>query len=786
MPVYGRTSTVQVGENNIIRNLPSLPIPMELGSISYTVGFQQQPSGSFTYDGILESQLPRFESVYLQGINRNAPPEVTLFGIPFVCDSYAYDRTHYIYGGEQHFDRFKVTVSLRGKYEKRLGYGVRVSSIVPKGSTKVTIEQLAAKAAVPYKGPSFSITVDPKATDAELTLSSAIEAKAAVLGCYISYTKGVELKPLDNGATWNFSSYEVINDGSNTVKGAQAYNEAIATLSEDAADEDAEDTTGRKKPTKKEPKTEVIVEEDENVGSPPEGSIVLKTVDSNSIDGSGKKKTRKTTTQVDGTTVKERVEIYGWRYTARDIYRGDGVLLGDPAEFWGLIELQETTYTYETPPGLTLLVKAQYDPSNSFSVVGLVVHPDYEQLVQGGAFGTSLSFTPKAKYLTKVETTGWRYCRLEKETDALETIDLVDEPTRLRLYEFKKIPKVGKTQYLLQSNRKANNSSEENQSIPFSVEWKKYDELPSYIKNKVNLSQITPDATVGILTPDLNYVEPLSILKEIEERSSFAWAPDPDSDPEDPKPPKITGEETSHIIDRLVTATNRYREKEVNFSTQNAGFSDIAESIVYKDVIGKPPDATTMQANWEDPNTTGDGDSSATSNSNKSKRYLVTTDLVGDTPKGGSVSLPEGVKTIADMKKAIATALRIEGLQGSQERKKLAWFYPNIMDGDVCYTGADRFRSLGKPRVMSISHTIDVNGRNNKYELLWATCGGCELSLGLDRPRTVDIREERTGASTDPNNPSSTSGDPKLVVTSPTSEFNLGSAVISGPNRRNF
>lgn len=786
MAIVGR-SNFSVGKNNLIRNLPSLPVAMELGTISFSNGFNQQPSGSLTYEGITEEQLAIFEATYMRGINNNTPPEITLFGIPLVADSYSYDRAHYVYRGEDQFDRFKVDVSLRGKYEKRLGLAVRVASFAPRGATSITVGQLAAAAAVPYKGPNFSIKIDPKDRNLELSLQSVCETEAAKLGCFISFTHGIELKDLDAGArVWNFSTNEVIADGSNTVKGATAYNEAAITIELPEEDTEGEGGNKRRQFTKKQPKVEVLVEEDENPTSPDINTKILKTIDSNSVDGSGRKKTRKITTQVDGTTIKERVEIYGFLYTAADINTGDGELLGDPQEFWQLIEVQETNYYFESPPGLTLLVKAQTDPNNAFSTVGLVVHPDYEQIVQGGALGTSVSFTPQAKYLTRVETTGWRYCRLEKETDALETIEFVGEPDRLKLYFFKKVPKVGKSLYLLRSNR-ATTGQGEGENIPFSVEWKNYADLPDNIKTRVTSTNITPDARVGILTPDMNYVEPLSIIKEAEERSSFAWAPDPDSDPEDPKPPKITGEETSNTTDRIVVGTNRYREKAANFSSQNGGFSDVAESIVFKDVLGKPPEAQTMQANWEDPNNPGETNADSTDNQTKSKRYLVTTDLVGNlTPKGGTVSVPEGVKTVADMKKAIATQLRIEGLSGSQERKKISWFYPDIKDGDVVYTGADRFRGLGKPRAMSVSHTIEVKGRNNKYGILWATCDGCDLSLGLDRPRLVTIIEDKTGNPANGSDPNAQGSDPKLVVSAGATEFTLGSVVLSGPNRRNF
>lgn len=788
MPVLGRRIILE--KPNFVRQLPTLPVPMELGTISHSLSFEQQPSGSLSYEGITLADKVRFEQAYLIPISQNRPPKIDLFGIHLVVDTYSYDRTHYIFDGTLQFDRYKVSVSLKGRYEELLAAPIKVFKHVSRSAKKVSAARLFAIGKVPYSGPSFEYELEGDDPNLEVTLSSVIESKLRVLECYVDYSQGVTLRRIDQGGTWNFLTGDILTDGSNSAKSFTAYNRAIATLEQDPTDdEDDEDVLGNKF-TKKEPKTEILVEEDENPTSPDANTSILKTTDSNSVDGSGRKKTRKTTTQVDGTVVKTVTEVFGFLYTAADINAGDGVLLSTtPEDFWTLIEYQEETPIYESAPNLALKIRAEVPPQYSgMGAVGeqvnLIIHPDYEQFAVATALGDTVQFQSSAKYLTQVNTTGWRYARLERETDALETISLADEPDRQDLYFFKKIPKSGKTQYFLRSNR-SNYGEQDNQSLPFSVEWTKYEELSPELKKRVLSDKITSAGIVGILKPDPSYVEPLTILNESTESNSFAWAPDPDTSAEEPLVPKITGEEQASCCSRVIVGTNRYREKTTNFTAQNSGFGDIAEEVSFKDVLGRPPEASTIKTDWEQKDETG-ADDAKTASQSTSQRYFVTTDLVGDTPEGGSVSFPSGVKTISEARQALQVQLRIDGLSVCQEQKKVAWWYPAIRCGDFVSSGSDRFLQLGgRWRVTGASFNVKVDGSgHNQFVNPWATTDGVSLTLGLDKAREITIQKdtslENNGGGSEPN------GDPKLKVSSPGGEISLGAISLPGQNRRRF
>ncbi|HEY9598189.1 MAG TPA: hypothetical protein V6D33_11020, partial [Cyanophyceae cyanobacterium] len=434
MPVLGRRVILE--KPNFVRRLPGLPVPMQLGSISLSLSFEQQPTGSLSYEGITIADKARFEQAYLLPISQKTPPKIDLFGVHLVAESYAYDRSHYIFDGSLKFDRYKVSISLKGRYEELLGTSIKPFKYVSRSTKKISIARLAAIAKVPYSGPAFDYEFESDDPNLEVTLSAAIESKLRILECYVDYAQGVTLHHIDTGGSWNFLTEDVLTDGSNTAKAFVAYNRAVATLEDDKKDDKDEDAKGAKF-TKKEPKTEILVEEDENPGAPDVNTTILKTIDSNSVDGSGRKKTRKTTTQVDGTVIKVVTETFGFLYTAANINAGDGVLLcTTPEDFWTLIEYQEETHIYESAPNLALSIKAEVPPQYAAmgvtgQTVNLVIDPDYDQFAVATAMGDQVQFQSSAKYLTQVKTTGWRYARLEKETDNLETISLTDEPNRL-------------------------------------------------------------------------------------------------------------------------------------------------------------------------------------------------------------------------------------------------------------------------------------------------------------------------------------------------------------------
>jgi hypothetical protein len=791
MPAYGRAASKY---SNLVKQIPTLPIAVQnfVVSLNWSVRFQGFPQGSISYEGIRERDVARFEDAYAKGLVENNPAKVDINDIKFVVDGFSYERTPFVYKEVQYVDTYKISINLKSQVEIAVNRPIKIFKTISSTERTISISTLARLAGVEYTGKNFLIEIPAEADkDYAIKMTDVLEENAALLGCYISYSNGVELKPMTQANEWSFTRGQIITDGQNTIKPAISYNRAELTGDFAEPDKTELEPNGAKF-TKKEPIIEVLVEETEDVTEPPANTLVLRSLSDNSIDGSGRKKTRKTTVLVDGVTHKETVEVFGFKFLSTDIHVGDGILYSDsPGAYWVLIEYQEMNYVREPLNDLCLNLRTK-PPAGSTdltSSVKLVVHPDYSQFVSveiGNSFGDNkIIFKSGTKYLTKILTTGWRYARLEQETDQKNIITeelSPDDPETApywNLYQFKKLPKEAKTLYLLKSTNQLY-AADGSGSQPFSVQWSKYEELEPRIKALVKSESVTKDGLVGILTPDPEYVEPLSIMKERQETSSFHFAPDPESSEDNPKQPRITGEETYLEVTRTITnktaGKNRYKEKNINFSSQNAGFSDLAEEINFKDVLGRPPEAETEKRNWDKKEQTAKTNST---NPTTKKRYFITTDLVGNTAEGGSVSA-NGAKTLEEALSAIATNLWLQEMQTSQQQRTITWFYPDIRDGDRVITEVDRFRNYGKWRVIEASWNLKYDGISKLVPVLLTT-EGTNVTLGLDRQRKIKF--ETVDATSSGN---SLNSEPRLETTTLGGEKTLGGINISGPNRRRF
>ena len=301
--------------------------------------------------------------------------------------------------------------------------------------------------------------------------------------------------------------------------------------------------------------------------------------------------------------------------------------------------------------------------------------------------------------------------------------------------------------------------------------------LEPRIKEKVDTSggQISSDGKVGILYPDPNFVEPMAIVTETNKTSSFAFTPNPVSTPDKPETPYIKGEETFNETRRTIVDANKYKEKVSEYSSQNSGFSDLIEKVVFKDVSGKLPEATTRKSDWEKKDSTANSLDKA-----KKKRYFMTSDDSKLTVQGDSKSYPLAT-TQAEAIRAAKTELELEGIQKDQAQRSVFSFYPNMRDGDRVVTDYDRFSSLGDWRIANASFKLEFKGISTKFGLI-PICQSApiSLSLGLSRRRSVNVEEKDM-----PSDDSGTSSDPKLTVTGGETT-KLGKVLINSPNRRRY
>jgi hypothetical protein len=815
MPAYGRVETHKAG---IIfpGELPPLPIPIAKGSFSLSLGFEQKPQATLEYEGILQTDIRKFEQIYAEGYlfaRKNLQP-IKVAGYPFWPVSYTYDRDHSDIERVGRVHIYKVSINLEWAWQRNCEGDVFIYKKIPAKSKSLSLSSLAAYAGVPYRGPSIDLKLSGDGDrNTTMSLDSAVQEHARRKGCFVYYGReGIELRVLGSGNTWTFPTEELLSDGGNTLALPIAYRNA--SLSYGGEDEGTEDPDGDDATSLKffreSQKPQIVEEYDENYQHPPEmGSSVLRSLDSN-WDSGGPTKTYRRRETLAGQPIRELVQIWGFAYLAKDIHVGGGKLQGVPSQFWRIVEEQKTEYVYKPAPPSVISLYAR-DPVSG-SPLSTVLHPSYQNApgVSGGgstsglAAGTKMSMRSSAMFLSEVMTTGWTLNRFLKEDgDGGEWHSLFDGTPKYSLVHFQEIPKVSGQAFYLESERSLYPQTE-SVSSPFSVEWTDFASLSasdkSYVRDSsTGLGTNRQDSAgrVGLLTPDLNFVEPYHVMKEITFSSSFAYVPNPEAESAaDPTTPEtggesfvrehyLTGDESWTMIERRISPgdPNKYTEKTSEFSARNSNFGDSAAIIQYKDVYGRPPQPTVLQLKWEQRETQPGNKKRIKNSQNENRNYLVTTDYSENVMEGGSFSYGTAAN-LMEAQIAFGTDLRIAEMQAMQEQKTLTWYYPNLEIGDRLISGDDRYDSYGRWRITQISWSGTVDGSTKWGLSPLCTIEGTQVTCGLDRDRRFWVTPDPNQQENNPA-PDGAGGNPDLFITAEGGNA-IGKIQSAVTMRRNF
>lgn len=806
MPAYGRSSANKAG---LIfpGELPSLPIPITKGRFSLSLGFEQKPQATLEYEGIVQTDIRRFEEIYAEGylFARKRFDPIKIAGYPFWPVSYTYERDHSDVERVGRVHVYKVSINLEWAWQRACEADVYIHKSIPTGSKSLSLSSLAAYAGVPFSGPSVNIKLSGEIDkDATMSLDSALQEHARRKGCFVYYGKeGVSLRVLGVSNTWTFPTEEILTDGGNTLALPVAYHNATLSFGgdDDGAEEPEREPEGNGNQIfrffREKSEVQVTEEYDEKYQQPPEdaGTATLKSLDSN-WDMGGPTKTYRRRETVAGQPVRELVQIWGFAYLASQIHVGGGRLRGDPQQYWRIVEEQKTEYIYRNAPGSSINMYAS-DPAGG-QPLSLFCHPSYRNApgVSGGggsalnslAAGTVMSMNSSAQFLTEVITTGWTLNRFLKEDGDDRTwysMASYETDPKHPLVFFRQIPKVSGQVFRLESERKLYPRSD-NVSSPFSVEWTEFSSLSSsdrwYIESSstaLGTNRRDRAGRVGLITPDLNFVEPYHIMQEITFSSSFAFTPNPEADASaDPtaeptagdefvREHYITGDESWTMIERRINPQdpNKYTEKVSEFSARNSNFGDSAAMIQYKDVYGRPPQPSVMQLKWQQAESQGGQSGPKRRKPNVQKEilsYRVTTDYSDNVAEGGSFSFPSAVN-LEEAITAVTTDLRISEMQAMQEQKVLTWYYPNLEIGDRLISGDDRYDSYGRWRITQVSWSGEVDGAANWLNPV-CTVEGTQVTCGLDRDRNVFVSTTKENENNNPEGEEG-GGDPSLIIT---------------------
>ena len=154
MPIRGRRGFSQ---SNVVRNLPSLPVPIILGKLSVNNSFGNHPTGSIEYEAIHKKDISTYEGAYNPKNNRR----INIYGTPFRVredGGYSYSREEYIYKEDISIEAFKVKIELDGWWKKPCERKIKVKNLVRSSNSKtIYASQIASAAGVSYSGPGLSL-----------------------------------------------------------------------------------------------------------------------------------------------------------------------------------------------------------------------------------------------------------------------------------------------------------------------------------------------------------------------------------------------------------------------------------------------------------------------------------------------------------------------------------------------------------------------------------------------------------------------------------------------------
>lgn len=730
-----------------------------------------------------------------------------------------------------------------------------VPTELPPRKKQLSLAALAKAAGVTYDGPEFTVDIFDTPENNERSLDEILREKARSIGGFVRYSQGkAEIRSFKALKRWNFPKVLNIKDGSNTrnrptyfdkVELTGAFSEREVLKPDDKAEEEPPGQEQRTKFVVLPPVIEETVEEDEECELPPKNSRVLWGLDS-CFDFSGPKKVRRTTRTINGSTDKVTTEVWGFVYLAEQIALRDE--LGDPIRlfssqpelYWQLIEYTEEQHIYEK----LSLTRYRADirvPVQEGQLFSGVVGPDgkrylkveYAEIEKGyeefcdirKENDLGVIVEPKAEYLVEIKTTGWKMCRFIKEQTKGWTLDGPENPY-YPYYKFFKNPYESRTLYKLKALRPIYGDQI---GVPFSVRlktvmltnpdtntqfWTGEDANGrpyTYIRNQY----------VAVITPQPDFVEPLYVEVESRQVTSFKAIADPEYDPLDPDPalvPLITGEESYYQLSRTIlrrpteqrtlpdgtilpAAELKYREKERNYSAQDAGFINSLESVKFSTKIGRPPEAQArvprfQQVPIEDERK---DDKKRIPETRKPKppyrtRYFVSSDNIDKcaTLEQEELNYPDArtVEEAVVRAEAELTTINIDSIQAS---KTLSFFYPSLRDGDLCEIEGDRYE--GNKIIQSVSWSLKFMGDiSNLASTPAAVCEGTELTLGLFKQAQLTLSTEKVqdgvGDIDEIGNPeegNQTPGEPEVLVELEAAKsFEMGGILNNVASRRDF
>ena len=752
----GETGTLRTNKLPIARSqfeaLWSLPV---VGSFSYELGIEQHPSGSLQL-ACRAIDIAQVRSALKVGT------ELELLGIGFVVSSY-----------KESLDQsqiYSIAVSLSGKwsaerYNKQSflrGAGIRGAAIggspqldsactVSSGSTigntakvgtAIAIADLADQVGVKFipltngtGGWSVFVPIDADQYAAQLW-SSDIQQRSRPNGGFIDWNDpaAVRVRAIDSGGAYFFPVKAIEVDQSGDASNSpNHYGYAIEYKNTELSGITANSIGGAGAGNQNQlPVPQWIPHEgakvtlrsgDKNPDQPPDNAKTLRDL-SHNFDASGATKTLRISTTQDGQPIEVEEFIYGFLYTANQIFsQSSGELFAPAIGYWQLCSYKKQTFIYDAK------------------------------------YGFSLGYN----------TDGFRWARVKQESDGYETIvDPTDTAaqTEADLYRFVKIP-------VIERSRLSHHA--------YATYYPDTQEQPGWVSYK-HCNRDGTSSTYYVQDP--TWSPAMFAHDEISYAVSFFKKLNPEYDGTagydftNPPPPRwlLSGEESlnrkeitpiaatkdfaganSAALAKRLGFVDQYVERSVEDSAQNASFKDKAIRETFAESEGRPSPSSRKPSRLDrvNPNQTNAPANGSSSGAigvlPQNLRYSVTTPgwTVAD-PVDGSIGFPNATSPDTALAGAIAD-LKIKDVQQSVKVSCQIPFSLNLRPMDLIEIAIDTERL--RVRAATISNTVMIHGVVDGARLF--TWDPTKLSAGLDRviPVSMSVVAKTPAASIGRSNP---------------------------------
>ena len=631
------------------------------GSISISRSFKGHPSASLRFTSSRQNT-----GAIRQSLQNGTP--VQLYGVAYLVQNI---KVVELSPRKYPQGLIFVEIQLQGKWDGRgntqrspLDKPLKIKNLSSNG--QVTVSQLAGAASVPYTGPALTIKVpNDTPSSTATTVRSEVESRAILAKGfpYYSNPSAVEIRSWGRTTVHFLSDADLLNtELSFDLPGHAALFEGLQLTEEFNnvvlnLDTSSDDAATNERIT--------LYEGDPFPGTPPryldaepgQPKIAISLRDMGIAYPGGVTKTRKKVTYLNGSTLEEEEEVWGFLFCSVDVYEVvnlNGVLTTRYNEgndqfsiyetYWEKVKEVKTTYIYR-----------------------------------------------EDGYLDKIERRGWEKARFKQEGSSLEAIGFKKQLIQGMADGGLEVSTANRIEKIIQMYQYPGSAVANTQGFPTSATSNRGVFLPvddttenTLEKFSKYYADITPKTPQEIADDDPDTV---FCKQETRTDNSYMLTPDPESTSDDEKPPLTTGKKFQDVKAVEVVyprpggqkSPEIYRENQTTANAQGPALRNALNISYYRENKGRPGVHTRIIRDVTD------RDTPAPSEDYSKYKYLLNSfDFASgaDDPEGGSISFP-GVDNPEEGRNIAECELSMRNSQKAETTQLQIQYSSNYAEGDL-------------------------------------------------------------------------------------------------------